>query len=96
MPPGQDSVPEEKSSDAETPSTVSKFPLDVENISAEIAADLASALVGHVLFLKNQVPLCVASKASGRQINFVLALSYSSVEYPAGRFAVFVAGFLFC
>ncbi|KAJ7886159.1 hypothetical protein B0H14DRAFT_2697869 [Mycena olivaceomarginata] len=59
MPPGQDSVAEEKSSDAETPSTVSKFPLDVENISAEIAADLASALVGHVLFLKNQVPFPV-------------------------------------
>ncbi|KAF7354674.1 hypothetical protein MSAN_01381100 [Mycena sanguinolenta] len=48
---------DEKSSD--TPSTVSKLSLDVENISAEVAADLSSALVGHVLFLKNQVPFPV-------------------------------------
>ncbi|KAJ7226632.1 hypothetical protein B0H12DRAFT_241017 [Mycena haematopus] len=55
VPPNQES--DEKSRDA--PSTVSKLSLDVENISAELAADLSSALVGHVLFLKNQVPFPV-------------------------------------
>ncbi|KAJ6473217.1 hypothetical protein C8R45DRAFT_835365 [Mycena sanguinolenta] len=48
---------DEKSSDVS--STVSKLSLDVEDISAEVAADLSSALVGHVLFLKNQVPFPV-------------------------------------
>jgi hypothetical protein len=59
MPPGQDS----DGQSSHPPSTVSKISLDIENISAEIASDLASTLVGHVLFLKNQVPLCVASGA---------------------------------
>ncbi|KAF8173807.1 hypothetical protein K438DRAFT_1850056 [Mycena galopus ATCC 62051] len=54
MLPGPDPDSEGKSSDP--PSTVSRFSLDVENISAEVASDLASALVGHILFLKNQVP----------------------------------------
>ena len=33
--------------------------LDVDVISDVLAAGLAVALVGHVLFLKSQVPLCV-------------------------------------
>ncbi|KAJ6615531.1 hypothetical protein B0H10DRAFT_2040881 [Mycena sp. CBHHK59/15] len=37
-------------------STVSKVPLDIEKISADIASDLALTFIGHVLFLKNQVP----------------------------------------
>ena len=34
--------------------------LDVDAVSDLLAAGLATALVGHVLFLKSQVPLCVA------------------------------------
>ncbi|KAF7331032.1 hypothetical protein MVEN_02443500 [Mycena venus] len=55
MPPSQDS----EAKPSEPPSTVSRVSLDVEHINAEIASDLASALVGHVLFLKNQVPFPV-------------------------------------
>ena len=35
--------------------------LDVDAVSDALAAGLAVALVGHVLFLKSQVPLCVPS-----------------------------------
>ena len=35
--------------------------LDVDAVSDVLAAGLAAALVGHVLFLKGQVPLCVQS-----------------------------------
>lgn len=48
-----------KSDAPETFSTVSRISLDLENISDRIASDLAVSLVGHVLFLKSQVPLCV-------------------------------------
>ncbi|KAJ7476945.1 hypothetical protein B0H11DRAFT_2031342 [Mycena galericulata] len=41
---------------ADPPLTVSRISLDLENIGAEIASDLASSLVAHILFLKNQVP----------------------------------------
>ncbi|KAJ7016802.1 hypothetical protein C8F04DRAFT_1111796 [Mycena alexandri] len=40
-------------------STVSRVPLDVDNISAQIASDLAVELISHVLFLKNQIPFPV-------------------------------------
>jgi hypothetical protein len=40
-------------------STVSRLNLAMDNISAEIAAELSAALIGHVLFLKSQVPLYV-------------------------------------
>ncbi|KAJ6544228.1 hypothetical protein B0H19DRAFT_1076366 [Mycena capillaripes] len=64
MPPNnnnQDSICSSESDEksAHPSSTVSKVPLDVEHISAEIAAELASTLIGHVLFLKNQVPFPV-------------------------------------
>ncbi|KAJ7499710.1 hypothetical protein FB451DRAFT_1015732 [Mycena latifolia] len=49
--------PDEKSD--RPPSTVSRIPLHVETISAELASELASTLIGHVLFLKNQVPFPV-------------------------------------
>ncbi|KAJ7735120.1 hypothetical protein DFH07DRAFT_844057 [Mycena maculata] len=48
-----------KAKAADPPPTVSRISLDVDNISAEIASELASALVGHILFLKNQVPFPV-------------------------------------
>jgi len=35
--------------------------LDTPTIQDDMAASLAVALLGHVLFLKSQVPLCVAS-----------------------------------
>ncbi|KAJ7165597.1 hypothetical protein C8R43DRAFT_1104199 [Mycena crocata] len=57
IPPNSTAVAEEKL--VRAPSTVSTISLDVENISAELASELASALVGHVLFLKNQVPFPV-------------------------------------
>ncbi|KAJ6579576.1 hypothetical protein DFH09DRAFT_1146945 [Mycena vulgaris] len=60
MPPGvQDESSSSQGKSAHPPSTVSKISLDFEAISAEIASDLASTLVGHVLFLKNQVPFPV-------------------------------------
>ncbi|KAJ7755171.1 hypothetical protein B0H16DRAFT_1541304 [Mycena metata] len=40
-------------------STVSRIPLDIESISAQIASDLAVELLGHALFLKNQIPFPV-------------------------------------
>ncbi|KAJ7165905.1 hypothetical protein C8R46DRAFT_997018 [Mycena filopes] len=40
-------------------STVSRVALDVDTISFEVAAELAGALVGHVLFLKSQIPFPV-------------------------------------
>ncbi|KAJ7083105.1 hypothetical protein B0H15DRAFT_851300 [Mycena belliarum] len=43
----------------EQASTVSRVPLPVDAISAELASELAAALIGHVLFLKNQVPFPV-------------------------------------
>ncbi|KAJ6465953.1 hypothetical protein C8R47DRAFT_1201498 [Mycena vitilis] len=51
---------EEKCEEREkAPSTVSRITLDVDDISAELAGHLAATLVGHVLFLKNQVPFPV-------------------------------------
>jgi hypothetical protein len=35
--------------------------LDTPTIQEDMAASLAAALLGHVLFLKSQVPLCAAS-----------------------------------
>jgi hypothetical protein len=46
------------------PSTTSKLPvvtLDVDVLTDSIAARLATSLLGHVLFLKNQIPLFVIS-----------------------------------
>ncbi len=34
--------------------------LDIPTIQDDMAASLAVALLGHVLFLKSQVPLCAA------------------------------------
>ncbi|KAK7053790.1 hypothetical protein R3P38DRAFT_2852165 [Favolaschia claudopus] len=45
--------------DTSRSNTVAKITLDVENLNSEIASELSSALVGHVLFLKNQVPFPV-------------------------------------
>ncbi|KAJ7983044.1 hypothetical protein DFH06DRAFT_978230 [Mycena polygramma] len=67
MPPGTaaaqdpqyEEKPEEKPEFTKPPSTVSRITLDVDDISAELAAHLAATLVGHVLFLKNQVPFPV-------------------------------------
>ncbi|KAJ7667072.1 hypothetical protein B0H17DRAFT_1089223 [Mycena rosella] len=56
------SMPPEASSEDKFdrhPSTVARIPLQVETINAELASDLASTLVSHVLFLKNQVPFPV-------------------------------------
>ncbi|KAJ7618471.1 hypothetical protein FB45DRAFT_931722 [Roridomyces roridus] len=49
---------EEPQSDG-SPSTVSRVTFDFENISDALAAHLAANLVGHVLFLKSQVPFPV-------------------------------------
>ncbi|KAJ7174464.1 hypothetical protein C8R46DRAFT_891893 [Mycena filopes] len=46
-------------SEEQPPSTVSRVALDVDTISSEVAAELAGALVGHVLFLKSQIPFPV-------------------------------------
>ncbi|TFK63423.1 hypothetical protein BDN72DRAFT_847629 [Pluteus cervinus] len=43
--------------------TIPTVRLDVENVSDVVAARLATALLGHVLFLKSQIPLPVAQLA---------------------------------
>lgn len=60
--PKQDAVT--KRSDPPVKRRALKIPfvkLDTPIIQEDMAASLAVALLGHVLFLKNQVPLCAAS-----------------------------------
>ncbi|CAK5276270.1 unnamed protein product [Mycena citricolor] len=49
--------------DSKPDSTVARLTLDLDGLSAEIAGELATSLVGHVLFLKNQIPFPVAQLA---------------------------------
>jgi len=54
--------------------------LEVPSIQENMAASLAIALLGHVLFLKSQVPLCVAP-------SFLLLLCFFFVAWPAEHLA---------
>ena len=56
--------------------------LEVHSIQDNMAASLAIALLGHVLFLKSQVPLCVAP-------SFLLFLFFF-VAWPAEHLAIFI------
>jgi hypothetical protein len=48
----------DSSSNSEPPKLlVPRVIIDVESISGTVAAQLAARLLGHVLFLKNQIPL---------------------------------------
>ena len=46
--------------------------LDTPTIQEDMAASLAVALLGHVLFLKSQVPLCVASPSLFKMLRDLL------------------------
>ena len=65
MTPTSAGVPQvEEDPDNQTDTHRCKVPmvkLDTETIPDTVAANLASSLLGHVLFLKNQVPLYVFS-----------------------------------
>jgi len=67
----------------ETPTRrIPEVHLDVDFITDVIAARLATSLLGHVLFLKNQVPLYVVFKL---MVSVVLTLAFCMKSCGAAR-----------
>lgn len=72
--------------------TVSRIPrviLDVESITNTLAAQLATSLLGHVLFLKSQIPLYdIPDFLYAVLINPFAVLCFNCIEFQWQRYVV--------
>lgn len=71
--------------DEEEPPRIPTVVLDVDEIADDMAARMATSLLGHVLFLKGQIPLCVPRVPREATCSDQSAVLCSSLRDSRGR-----------